>query len=534
MVQHTSSEPPPPPPPEQPQQQPPRDAALAAPADAAAEKKDDKAAPVRKRLSLACTTCRQRKVKCDGGRPSCRTCAKFNWACIYQPSNRKRGPRPRALALMDGSPYGARPHWSPAHGYYAYGIPGHPGMSPPMHMPPPPVAQQWHHLMASMPDQRYMENPQNGAPIHAEPAHGGVGSYNHDLYSTYGDYIASTGGIRIRPPGIGPPPPPPPHPHPHMAMGPHHPSLAHGRQPMHSPPFAHPMSPPAMHVVGGGGPTRHRADSHSHGLSRGAGQAHPTLHHPYHPGAFSHPPGNTAAAAEPGIGSAVGGRYHAQRASPTRGVPSHMHVAPAGAAVSPAAPQRRAAMGKAPAHQPADAAWPGSAAAAPQPMHPPAQPYNSASAYAPGVQPASTDVSAHVPAIYADTELDMASSRDTSTTASSPAADARPALSSPVQPSRTAAHASLAKTAPIPSSASFHTRPAQYIRHQHAPRPTGDPAREPSQPLPFSDGASRPQLPPLSEVFGKDYQLLMSPSAPRGTDTFATEVARIRAQDATH
>ncbi|KAI9500295.1 hypothetical protein BX070DRAFT_196163, partial [Coemansia spiralis] len=58
------------------------------------EKKDDKAVPVRKRLSLACTTCRQRKVKCDGGRPACRTCAKFNWPCIYQPSNRKRGPRP--------------------------------------------------------------------------------------------------------------------------------------------------------------------------------------------------------------------------------------------------------------------------------------------------------------------------------------------------------------------------------------------------------------------------------------------------------
>ncbi|KAI7827879.1 hypothetical protein BX661DRAFT_129831, partial [Kickxella alabastrina] len=53
-----------------------------------------KSAPVRKRLSLACTTCRQRKVKCDGGRPSCRTCAKFNWPCVYQPSNRKRGPRP--------------------------------------------------------------------------------------------------------------------------------------------------------------------------------------------------------------------------------------------------------------------------------------------------------------------------------------------------------------------------------------------------------------------------------------------------------
>ncbi|PIA15682.1 hypothetical protein COEREDRAFT_44310, partial [Coemansia reversa NRRL 1564] len=73
------------------QQQQPQGSAIPKPttdasaADAPTDKKDDKAAPVRKRLSLACTTCRQRKVKCDGGRPSCRTCAKFNWPCIYQP-----------------------------------------------------------------------------------------------------------------------------------------------------------------------------------------------------------------------------------------------------------------------------------------------------------------------------------------------------------------------------------------------------------------------------------------------------------------
>ncbi|KAJ2853260.1 hypothetical protein FB639_006569, partial [Coemansia asiatica] len=56
----------------QPQQKPSEDA-KALGADAQPDTKDDKTAPVRKRLSLACTTCRQRKVKCDGGRPSCRT-----------------------------------------------------------------------------------------------------------------------------------------------------------------------------------------------------------------------------------------------------------------------------------------------------------------------------------------------------------------------------------------------------------------------------------------------------------------------------
>ncbi|KAJ1855318.1 hypothetical protein LPJ73_002353, partial [Coemansia sp. RSA 2703] len=146
-----------------------------------AEKKDDKAAPVRKRLSLACTTCRQRKVKCDGGRPSCRTCAKFSWPCVYQPSNRKRGPRPRALALMDGAiPYSGRTQWHTPHGYYAYGFPGR---SPP---PPPPQ-----HLMPPFFGQHH-EIPMNGAPVRLEPSRAQPGSYNHDAYSSYGDYMSNS------------------------------------------------------------------------------------------------------------------------------------------------------------------------------------------------------------------------------------------------------------------------------------------------------------------------------------------------------
>ncbi|KAJ1731604.1 hypothetical protein LPJ61_002457 [Coemansia biformis] len=589
---------------QQQQQQGAAPAGTDAAADAATEKKDDKAAPVRKRLSLACTTCRQRKVKCDGARPSCRTCAKFNWPCIYQPSNRKRGPRPRALALMEGgAPYSTRPHWSAAHGYYAYGIPGHPPMSPPMQMPPPPPL---HQMMPSMPDHRYMDIPQNGAPIHADPAHGGIGSYNNDLYSTYGDYIASTGGIRIRPPG---PPPPPPH----MAMAPHQ-SAPHLRQPMHGPPF-NPMSPPSAHMHGGG-PSRHRADSYGR-----AGGPQPPLHpyhHPFHhaphrmsaaaapdalhpmppapppPPPFSHPPGSTTA--EPSGNSAAHARYHAPHASPMRGMPGHMHVAPTGASVSPAIPQPRsgmAAMGKAPAHQPAAMSLSGSTA--PQLMHPSAQSYTSASAYAQDVQPASTDASTHAPAIYADPGMDIVSSRSTSitasTTASSPGAGSAAedgafgqhvlhtpgpdnlALSSPVQPSRggcpTAAELSM--TAPIPSSSAFSGQQQQQQHRPHRPQllaseeagrggaadpaPYGlaaaadraKPSRASPRPLPFSDGVSRPQLPPLSEVFGKDYQLLLSPggraagpavdpahfdlAARRRTDPFPGEVPRIHAQD---
>ncbi|KAJ2756512.1 hypothetical protein GGI19_000786 [Coemansia pectinata] len=201
----------------------PQDVASPSPVDASPERKDDKAAPVRKRLSLACTTCRQRKVKCDGGRPSCRTCAKFNWPCIYQPSNRKRGPRPRALALMDGSiPYSNRPHWAVSHSYYTYGYPGHSPLSPPP--PPPPL----HFAAPHNPDL-----PLNGAPMQVDPARHQPGSYNHDSYSTYGDFVANTGVIRIRPP------------------------------PMHAPAFNQ-VSPTSMYM--------HR-DTQSH---------HHHHHHPYH------------------------------------------------------------------------------------------------------------------------------------------------------------------------------------------------------------------------------------------------------------
>ncbi|KAJ2444142.1 hypothetical protein GGF42_006401 [Coemansia sp. RSA 2424] len=168
-------------------------AASPSPAEASPERKDDKSAPVRKRLSLACTTCRQRKVKCDGERPSCRTCAKFSWPCIYQPSNRKRGPRPRALALMDGSmPYSSRPHWTVSHSYYAYGYPSHSPLSP----PPPPQPQP--HFAAA--HHHHPDQPLNGAPMQVDPARHQPGSYNHDSYSTYGDFVANTGVIRIRPP----------------------------------------------------------------------------------------------------------------------------------------------------------------------------------------------------------------------------------------------------------------------------------------------------------------------------------------------
>ncbi|KAJ1742795.1 hypothetical protein LPJ68_001585 [Coemansia sp. RSA 1086] len=462
------------------------------------ESKDEKAAPVRKRLSLACTTCRQRKVKCDGGRPSCRTCAKFNWPCIYQPSNRKRGPRPRALALMDGSmPYSGRSHWPGTH-YYTYGIPGQP-ISPPMAMPPP----QLHQLMPPMPGHQYMEAHANGAPVHANPAaHDGVGAYNVDAYSTYGDYISSTGGIRIHPQG----PPPPPH---------------SGLPPMHSPPYSHAPQHPS-HAAGG--PARHRSGSHyqqhqpppPHCMPVSDGPSvRPPPPLPPPPSSHMQPPAmhrapSPFAYAHRGAAPEQPGTSHRHAAHMQQLPSGRMHMAGPMASASSARPELEK-------QNP-----PGSTA--PQHMHASAQSYTSASAHAHDMQLPSTDALRNTPAIYARRETDAASSR--STTASSTGCARRPsqhtsplqhpkdmlALSSPVP--HPAAHlppasAEQAMTAPIPSSSSF-ARPS----HEHKPDYKPDCAEPVSaQPLPFSDGKSRPRLPPLTEVLGKDYQQIMSPGA---------------------
>ncbi|KAF9052193.1 hypothetical protein BDZ89DRAFT_1125661 [Hymenopellis radicata] len=40
-----------------------------------------------KRVSMACLFCRNRKLKCDGARPSCAHCNHRQLTCTYQPVN---------------------------------------------------------------------------------------------------------------------------------------------------------------------------------------------------------------------------------------------------------------------------------------------------------------------------------------------------------------------------------------------------------------------------------------------------------------
>ncbi|KAJ7107282.1 GTP binding protein [Mycena crocata] len=44
-----------------------------------------------KKITVACNFCRSRKLKCDGGRPTCSQCMKRSNTCDYMPQNKRRG-----------------------------------------------------------------------------------------------------------------------------------------------------------------------------------------------------------------------------------------------------------------------------------------------------------------------------------------------------------------------------------------------------------------------------------------------------------
>ena len=50
-------------------------------------------ANVPKPKRLACMICRKRKLKCDGIKPSCSTCARLGHSCAYDEVRRKSGPK---------------------------------------------------------------------------------------------------------------------------------------------------------------------------------------------------------------------------------------------------------------------------------------------------------------------------------------------------------------------------------------------------------------------------------------------------------
>jgi hypothetical protein len=48
--------------------------------------------PKRVKVTLACTICRKKKVKCDGIQPTCSRCQSIGICCQYSDPPKKRGP----------------------------------------------------------------------------------------------------------------------------------------------------------------------------------------------------------------------------------------------------------------------------------------------------------------------------------------------------------------------------------------------------------------------------------------------------------
>jgi Fungal Zn(2)-Cys(6) binuclear cluster domain len=48
------------------------------------------APPHRDRVLIACTNCRERKVRCDGGQPQCQNCLDSTRQCVYLESRKSR------------------------------------------------------------------------------------------------------------------------------------------------------------------------------------------------------------------------------------------------------------------------------------------------------------------------------------------------------------------------------------------------------------------------------------------------------------
>ncbi|KAJ2840815.1 hypothetical protein J3B02_006166 [Coemansia erecta] len=173
--------------------------------------------------------------------------------------------------------------------------------------------------------------------------------------------------------------------------------------------------------------------------------------------------------------------------------------------------------------------------AAPQPLHPPAQSYESASSYAAKMQSQSKAAEMHVPAIYARRDTDIAArfsdipagfarAMPQPPMSLTPATPAQPFAHSRDQPLSSPGHKVSERsfndppmTVPV-SSAPVFKHVVQHESRLYAVRSPDQPWSPPSvssKPLPFSNGASRPKLPPLSEIFGKDYQSVRSPGGLR-------------------
>lgn len=60
-----------------------------------------KAGKERKRLPLACTACRRKKIRCSGEKPACKHCLRSRIPCVYKVTTKKAAPRTDYMAMLD-------------------------------------------------------------------------------------------------------------------------------------------------------------------------------------------------------------------------------------------------------------------------------------------------------------------------------------------------------------------------------------------------------------------------------------------------
>ncbi|KAI8333439.1 hypothetical protein BC941DRAFT_323231, partial [Chlamydoabsidia padenii] len=53
------------------------------------------------KVTLACTVCRKKKVKCDGIQPSCSRCNTMGFSCQYSDPPKKRGPPKGQVEIIE-------------------------------------------------------------------------------------------------------------------------------------------------------------------------------------------------------------------------------------------------------------------------------------------------------------------------------------------------------------------------------------------------------------------------------------------------
>lgn len=60
-----------------------------------------KAGKERKRLPLACASCRRKKIRCSGEKPACKHCIRSRIPCVYKVTTRRAAPRTDYMAMLD-------------------------------------------------------------------------------------------------------------------------------------------------------------------------------------------------------------------------------------------------------------------------------------------------------------------------------------------------------------------------------------------------------------------------------------------------